>query len=180
MIVMERLSIVLVAVLFMASCGGGYLPTDAGFDAEEPAAGDDGGADELDQVDDPALYPDCDGDGWGVAIADCDGHTWATQLGDCDDGDNRARPDQDFFQETPTPSGSWDFDCSGDVTLKYTELVDCSGRLEGECRKQEGELGWLDESVPDCGEGGSWTSGCWWYEGECVTVANVWKVQSCR
>jgi len=155
MIDMGRLSIALAAALIIASCGGADLPTDAGFDAEEPTAGDDGGADELDQVDDPPLYPDCDGDGWGVASADCDGHTWATQLGDCDDGDSRARPDQRFFQETPTPSGSWDFDCDGEVALEYPELVDCSGRAEGNCRRLDGELGWIEEEVPDCGEGGS-------------------------
>lgn len=99
---------------------------------------------------------------------------------DCDDADPRAFPGQAEFFETPRRgAGGFDFDCDGEETLAFPDLVECNPPLCGH------EPGWnrLDNIIPACGTVGGWDDGyCQPEPGFCSGNAGppTPRTQSCR
>jgi hypothetical protein len=94
------------------------------FDAPQNDAGFDAPDDATDVDPDPCSTPvpwyiDSDRDGMGhettqvIACPKPPGGPWVRRFGDCDDGDARVFQGQTAYFGTPSPRGSYDFDCSG-------------------------------------------------------------------
>lgn len=70
---------------------------------------------------------------------------------DCHDGNRHARPDQREFFAEHRGDGSFDYDCDGKATRRFTDRAFCREKEAGGCALASG---WSGKTVPRCGEPG--------------------------
>ncbi len=142
--------------------GGDWIGV--GGDGPCGVADDDAAAD--DDADDDAVDDD---DG---TSDDADGDGYTTADGDCDDGDPDVHPGQTLFFDTPSNSGSFDYDCDGVEEPQTEAEFDCPA---ASCVLiQEG---WMD-GVPACGNDARWGVSCA-MESSCTTQFD-YRRMACR
>jgi hypothetical protein len=119
----------------------------------------DGMTDEAGAAGCTTYYFDADGDGYGSTQSTCicapDNYYRATQGGDCYDGSQAAHPGQTIYSEYNRGDGSFDFNCDGVQTLRWTSNGGC-GSIWSNCPTSQGWYG----GVPACGVQGVWLSSC--------------------
>jgi hypothetical protein len=127
-------------------------------------------------------YYDGDGDGYGAASAclcePSDGYS-AEVGGDCYDGNAAANPGASGWSTVDRGDGSYDFDCDGAATQRYTAVYSCyTPWYNGWGCESSGDG--YDGAAPSCGATGTWQSGCeaeWW---ACYPTAEASLTESCR
>ena len=117
-------------------------------------------ADEPDADDCVTYWADTDGDGYGDPdSSECLCATiWpheVTNDDDCYDGNNDAWPGNTDWFTSHRGDASFDYDCDGVETQRYTTIGSCTD-VDGVCTLVEG---W-GASVPDCAHAGFWFSSC--------------------
>lgn len=100
------------------------------------------------------FYRDADGDGFGdktKPIKGCEAPLgFVDNADDCYDGNRHARPGQRGYFAEHRGDGSFDYDCDGKATRRFTS--------RGFCREREGgagctfDSGWTGKTIPACGE----------------------------
>ncbi|HEX5657539.1 MAG TPA: hypothetical protein VFX59_10110 [Polyangiales bacterium] len=144
-------------------------------------------------------FRDLDGDGYGdpeAKVTSCTQPAGYVLNGDdCYDDNERAHPAAtgQFLQDRG--DGSFDYDCDGVATKLRTTIAVCPDLLV--CNGLKCELpvlealvaaaengGWSQQSVPACGQDGSWGLSVSWLpgltKGLCVSLEGVTRTQTCR
>ncbi len=122
----------------------------------------DGVTDESGAVDCTTWYYDFDGDGYGSesgssrCLCDTSGYYRSTTDDDCYDLNSSAYPGATSYWRVDRGDGSYDYDCDGSESSYYTSTYSCSYTLLW-CDTYTN--GWSG-SVPDCGEAGTYYTGC--------------------
>lgn len=157
----------------------------------------DGDADEQNATGCLTYYQDIDNDGYGTSASICacepEGDFTTTNSGDCfDDGVNAniTYPNAPYSTSTSPrgDDGTYDFNCDGTETKRYTDLADCYGGWYGAANCSNGwysrhpYTGLLNPTVPDCGDSDLKSYGCSsgsWTNPVC-TFSRVQTMQQCR
>lgn len=127
-------------------------------------------------------YADLDGDGYGdpdAPVTACvQPDFYVADDTDCDDNNADARPNQNSWFDTPRDDGSYDYNCDGTDTQRWTDIATCSATgAIGTLIFCDGDDGW-DNRVPDCGGSRDWESNC--DGGTTCSVDTSTRVQDCR
>ena len=122
-------------------------------------------------------FVDNDHDGYGIGnpVSICaNGDSLPTGYAkineDCYDSNSNAYPGSAYWSASNRGDGSFDYNCDGIKTFRYTQFPDCSAnRPEG----------WIRVGVPECGETSDWSPPC-----ACDHAACAWerlkKTQECQ
>ncbi|AKT38316.1 uncharacterized protein CMC5_024610 [Chondromyces crocatus] len=106
----------------------------------------------------PTWYQDLDKDGYGdsaISKKSCTQPSGYVSLGgDCDDTDKTVNPGQTAWFSTPRSNGSYDYNCDGHSTQRWSNQGKCINR----CRNAD--EGWVDGPIPGCGRKGTWLVDC--------------------
>jgi hypothetical protein len=98
-------------------------------------------------------YRDADGDGYGDKSKPVEKCVmppgFVDNPDDCYDANRRARPDQKDFFAVHRGDGSFDYDCDGRATRRFTDRAYCREKEAGGCALASG---WTGKGVPGCGE----------------------------
>ena len=174
--------------------GDGFSPADGDCDDDRstvyPGAEElcDGRDNDCDSNTDEANTPDCttyyrdyDGDGYGdssysVCTCSTSGYYSATNSSDCYDYSSSANPGQSSYFTSSRGDGSYDYNCDGSQTKRYTTTYSCSAGFTG-CTSSTS--GW-GSSAPSCGNTGTWESGCIGAIYLCTNSSSSSRTQSCR
>jgi hypothetical protein len=156
----------IVAAGLLASCtkrdGGDWI----GIGGDGPCSPtddddtDDDDDDTDDDDDDDSSPDDMDGDGFSPAD------------GDCDDTDEDVFPGQTLFFDSPSNSGSFDYNCDNFAEPQSIDEFDCP---EVDCLLVQ--EGWMD-GVPDCGNDARWGVDCVMDSG--CTTSFDYRRMACR
>ncbi|MFH2010941.1 MAG: hypothetical protein ABI333_30355 [bacterium] len=99
------------------------------------------------------FYRDADGDGFGdpkKSVTGCRApEGFVNNRDDCYDGNRRAHPGQRDYFATPRGDGSYDYDCDGLQTRRFTTRAYCRVKETGGCALASG---WGRGKIPQCGE----------------------------
>ena len=146
------------------------------------------------QVDEGEDNPDCieyfrdlDGDGYGdidfsrcLCDPDAANHHDVTDSTDCYDSNASAKPGQTSYFTSARGDGSYDYNCDGTESKRYTtqEGYSCSCDWLVWCTCSGSTDGWSG-GVPTCGVSGTWVSNCSddWFSCSYTTSS---RTQSCR
>ncbi|MEZ4323527.1 MAG: putative metal-binding motif-containing protein [Myxococcota bacterium] len=107
------------------------------------------------------FFADNDADGYGTPTSNacyCEGQYpyTGTTTTDCDDNNPQAHPGQTGWFSSPLSNGSYDYDCNGSQTLRYTSTsAGCFVQGFG-CSGSDGWVG----SLPQCGQAGQYQDDC--------------------
>jgi serine protease len=104
--------------------------------------------------------------------ADVDGYTTAT---DCYDSSANAYPGATAYYTEERGDGSFDYNCDGLETQRYTTSFSC--RLSG--RSCRATPGWTS-GTPECGATGDWATSCTKVGSTCIASGATTQTQSCR
>ncbi len=118
----------------------------------------------------PVWYADADGDGFGdpgvTACAAAEPAGYAGNAEDCCDSEADANPDQTTYFADPftcvgSTTPSWDYNCGGADYLRWPDYGGCNWWITS-CNYDPGwsRAGYPDPPIPDCGETGSFITGC--------------------
>jgi hypothetical protein len=108
-------------------------------------------------------FPDADQDGYGDDSLDPSIFCFDLPVGfvdnsmDCDDNNASVNPGAVDWFITPRSDGSFDYNCDGTDTKRYTSITTGCVAVYPSC--SFGQPGWED-SVPACGQSGAYLSGC--------------------
>ncbi|MFT7625548.1 MAG: outer membrane protease, partial [Myxococcota bacterium] len=106
-------------------------------------------------------YADNDGDTYGAGSPKCKcaaDATYKVQIaGDCYDSNANAHPGQGTWFVSNRGDGSYDYDCDGAETRKWTQEGGHCDTTLGFCAATD--VGFTG-SVPGCGTAASWLTGC--------------------
>jgi hypothetical protein len=155
---------VLIAVLLVAACDQNETPVPRRdlaplALARQRAAtrAPEGGAASCDRK--QRFYRDQDGDGHGdpgQAVEACAApRGYVARAGDCYDGNAAARPGQTESFAVHRGDGSFDYDCDGQETRRFTTKAYCRLKDRGGCALASGWEG--KGPVPRCGEPGEFS-----------------------
>ena len=100
----------------------------------------------------------------------------ATNNDDCYDSNSSANPAATAYYTTDRGDGSYDYNCDGSNTKRYTDIYDCTGAVYV-CVDYTN--GW-NSSIPSCGSSGSWKTGCSASLTTCTYASSASRTQSCR
>jgi len=102
-----------------------------------------------------SFYRDADGDGFGdpkKSVSACQSpEGFVDNRDDCYDGNRRARPGQRDYFAIQRGDGSYDYDCDGRQTRRFTTRAFCRLR-EREAGGCVLASGWGRGKIPQCGE----------------------------
>jgi len=139
------------------SCQGNIGPSSEMCDGADNDC--DGSTDEGVQT---TYYRDSDGDGYGdpsTSTKACSSpFGYVSNNRDCYDDHEKANPRQMSWFATDRGDGSFDYDCDGRETKRWTNSYQCSGGSSASCSADP--EGWLGPSDPGCGKGQSWIETC--------------------
>jgi hypothetical protein len=117
----------------------------AGGEGHEPESGE--------CVEKRPFYRDADGDGYGdpkKPVKACEApHGFVANRDDCYDANRRAHPGQRDYYAVDRGDGSFDYDCDGRATRRFTTRAYCREKEEGGCAHASG---WAQRKIPRCGE----------------------------
>lgn len=118
-------------------------------------------------------YLDADGDGYGKATAVLHACSrpegYVTNSDDCYDSNANARPTATSWQSSHRGDGSYDFNCDGSSSKRYTANWSCFENADGDVQWSDG---WSTSSDPNCGSSGTHATGCDWHLG----IPDFWNV----
>lgn len=101
------------------------------------------------------FYRDADGDGFGdkaKPVSACEAPPgFVSNAEDCYDANRRVRPDQKEYFAEHRGDGSFDYDCDGKATPRFTTRAFCREKEGGGCALASG---WTGKTLPKCGEPG--------------------------
>ncbi len=123
------------------------------------------------------FYKDSDGDNYGdikspiKACAPPPGYVSNSK--DCYDKNAMARPGQFAFFVNHRGDGSFDYNCDGKQSQRYTKPGSCNN-----CKSAVIDIGFLQPS-PACGKTGRWVERCRFDVGKCSAIT-ISKRQECR
>ena len=122
-------------------------------------------------------YRDADGDNYGdpkVTTQAClPPKGYVSNNTDCYDKNKNARPGQFGFFTAHRGDGSFDYNCDGKASTRFSTVGSCNG-----CTSPVIKQG-FDKSVPPCGQTGKWITSCRFDMGKCYPNT-AGKVQECR
>ncbi len=132
-------------------------------------------------------YRDLDGDGYGdvdfsqcLCAPDAANDYDTTDSTDCYDSNASAHPGQTSYFTSARGDGSYDYNCDGTETKRYTaqEGYSCSCDWVVWCTCSGSGAGW-NGGIPTCGVSGTWISNCSddWFS---CTYSTSSRTQSCR
>lgn len=108
-------------------------------------------------------YPDFDNDGYGDDSSELTLFCVNLPLGfvsnssDCDDTEANVNPGTVDWFSTPSPNGSYDYNCDGVETRRYEGATSGCTFSAGSCNFST--PGW-EGIVPACGQSGTYVTGC--------------------
>ena len=121
-------------------------------------------------------YQDGDMDGFGgsdMTYTGCEPPPGYVEVGgDCDDANVQVHPGQYEFFTEPYGVGSYDYNCDGNVELRYPDLHGCTLL---DCVVGEG---WSTSAVPVCGDRAGWIHCEQW--GPVCNYDPSMRTQGCR
>ncbi|MEL6347997.1 MAG: putative metal-binding motif-containing protein, partial [Myxococcota bacterium] len=138
----------------------------------------DGDTDERNASGCRTYYYDYDNDSYGTSSSQClcsgSGNYTATRSGDCYDYESDARPGQANYFTTSRGDTSYDYNCDGTASRRWTT----SGRCTLDWTRCNERAGW-DGSTPSCGNSKTYINGCDIGYPLC-TDDTVSRTQACR
>jgi hypothetical protein len=148
----------------------------------------DGEIDEEDSTGCENYYLDADGDGFGHETARrclCEPEPSAgydsRDNTDCCDSSYVTNTDETDYHTTANSCGSYDWDCSGSASYRWSDYGSCGSSLSWDLCYDD-PSGW-DGSIPYCGNTDDWLYDCHtecdWWDCSCEADTSV-KTQECR
>ncbi len=106
-----------------------------------------------DCADKRTFYRDADGDGYGdpkKPVQGCEAPPgFVANRDDCYDHNRRVHPGQHDYYAVERGDGSYDYDCDGRETPRFTTRAYCREKEAGGCARASG---WAQRKIPKCGE----------------------------
>ncbi len=143
----------------------------------------DGFTDEINASGCTTWYYDYDGDGYGSSSASgrcycsATGYYRATNTSDCYDSNINANPGATAYYSSNRGDGSYDYNCDGVQSKRYTDNYECLGAAWLCISSSDG---WTSSSDPACGSTGTWGSGCSASVTSCSAASTTSRTQTCR
>jgi hypothetical protein len=142
----------------------------------------DGTADEINATGCTSYYTDSDGDGYGATgtssrcYCSATSTYTATNDDDCYDSNANANPAATAYYSVSRGDGSYDYNCDGSQSKRYTDTYDCTGAVWVCVDSSDGWTG----SVPSCGSSSRWGTGCSADLTSCTYGSSSSRTQTCR
>jgi hypothetical protein len=143
----------------------------------------DGSTDERNASGCSTWYYDSDGDGYGAdsvsgrCYCEATGYYTATNNTDCYDSNTNANPGASAYYSADRGDGSYDYNCDGTESKRYTDNYSCTGAVYV-CVDYTN--GWSSSSDPACGSSGNWRTGCSASLTSCSYSSTAARTQTCR